>query len=256
MASCGAHPALAWAARGLNQLLRQAGCELVRHPRLAPELQRRARLMHHLGIDLVLDVGANQGQFGLGLRQALGYRGQIVSFEPLQAPFALLQQAAAGDADWQVMQVALGAAAGPAAMFVAGNSESSSLLEMLPLHRAAAPASHCVGTESVALATLDTLLPQLRRGARHIWLKIDTQGYEHQVLQGAAGHLAQLQVVQLEMSLRPLYAGAPLLQQTQQLMGELGFRCVGLEPGFCDPRTGELLQADGIFLRDLPAPRS
>lgn len=245
--------ALAWSARCINRILRLVGLELIRHPRLPPELARRGQLMRHRGIDLVLDVGANRGQYGLCLRQALGYRGRIVSFEPLQQPFALLQQAAAGDAGWQVRQLALGSVEGPAAMHVAGNSESSSLLDMLPLHRTSAPESDYIGTEPVMLATLDGLFPDLQGGAQHVWLKIDAQGYEHQILQGMTRHLARVEAVQLEMSLQPLYAGAPLLRQTQQLMADLGFRCVGLEPGFCDPRSGELLQADGIFVRDLPS---
>jgi len=232
----------------LHQRLRRQGFELARYPAVTDCLRRRARLLRHHQVDLVIDVGANCGQYGAMLRR-LGYGGRMVSFEPLHDAFQRLQRAAATDPLWETRPLACGAVVGPATLHVAGNSESSSLLAMLPAHVAAEPRSACVGEQSVTVTTLDAVFPGLHRGERQVWLKIDTQGSEAQVLHGAAQTLNQVQWLQIELSLRPLYAGALEFDRMQALVRGLGFDWFGLEPGFSDPATGELLQVDGIFKR-------
>src|SRR5690242_8065586 len=108
-----------------RRLLRGATLDVIRyHPRSHP-LARRMRLLATHGIDVVLDVGANIGQYGEELRR-LGYRGRIVSFEPMSAAFAELQARAQADGRWQVIHAGLGAQAGTARINLAGNSASSS----------------------------------------------------------------------------------------------------------------------------------
>lgn len=243
----------AWAAR-LNALLRRLGLEVRRFPQPDAGQLRRAALMRHRAIDLVIDVGANGGQYASSLRQVLGWEGRIVSFEPQTEAFARLQRAAAGDERWQLCRQALGDAAGTATIHVAANSESSSLLPMLPAHRDAAPHASYVGAEPVPVATLDEVLPALLQDAVRVWLKLDVQGYELHVLRGGAAALARhVEVVELEMSLVPLYEGAPTMTGLQRFLESAGFRLAGIEPGFADPRTGELLQVDGLFVRERPA---
>ena len=91
-------------------------------------LLRRATLMRKREIDLVLDVGANKGQFGLSLRNQIGYRGRIVSFEPLSEAFAELRRIAARDVAWSCHNLALGDETGSATINISANSHSSSLL--------------------------------------------------------------------------------------------------------------------------------
>ncbi len=236
-------------ARLLNRGLRRLGLQLVRHPRPGSALDRRARLLRHLGTELVLDVGANAGQYGQLLRQTLHWGGRICSFEPLPEAFARLKAAARGDPCWEVHEIGLAERDGPAHLHVAANSESSSLLPMLPAHLASAPESRYVAEQVVTLRRLDGLFAELDQGERQVWLKIDTQGLEHRVLEGASACLHRIGVIQLEMSLCPLYEGAPVMAQTLSLLDSLGYRCVGLEPGFADAQSGQLLQVDGIFLR-------
>lgn len=243
----------AWAAR-LNAVLRRLGLEVRRFPQPDAAQRRRSALLHHRAIDLVVDVGANGGQYASGLRRVLGWGGRIVSFEPQTEAFARLQVAAAGDERWQLCRQALGDAPGTATIHVSANSESSSLLPMLPAHRAAAPHTAYVGAQQVPVSTLDELLPALLHGAARVWLKIDVQGYEMHVLRGAAMSLARhVEVVELEMSLVPLYAGAPSMAALQSFLEAAGFRLAGIEPGFADPRSGELLQVDGLFVRERQA---
>jgi hypothetical protein len=132
---------------------------------------------------------------------------------------------------------------------VAGNSQSSSFLEMLPQHLAAAPKSAYVGTEAVTVRRLDGLFDQYCAPRERVFLKIDTQGFEAAVLRGAEQSLARCLGVQLEMSIAPLYQGELLLPELIAAMAQQGLALMDLKPGFFDPRTGALLQLDGLFFR-------
>lgn len=228
---------------------RRFGWDLVPFNSSQHPLPRRCRLIESCGVDMVLDIGANAGQFGRELRGS-GYRGRIVSFEPLTEAFQRLQAAARGDQAWRVINLALGDSPGIQKIHVAANSESSSLLRMLPLHLDAAPYSRYTGEESVQVETLDAKFDDVCAGARRIYMKVDTQGYESQVLRGAERSLELIDTIQIEMSLAPLYAGQMLFDDLYAELTGRGFGLVGLENNFGDPRTGHLLQVDGIFHRE------
>lgn len=201
------------------------------------------------GVDLVLDVGANRGQFAIELRRG-GYSGRIISFEPLVVAHAKLVVAAAGDEQWAVAErCALGDHEGTSVLNIAGNSESSSLLPMLEAHSDAAPASRYIDTGSVPLHRLDGLVLSDVAAAERPFLKLDVQGMEQSVLDGAPEILQRLIGAQVELDLIPLYEGAPLIEEVIASMRERGFSLVFLRPGFTDRRTGHVLQADGIFFR-------
>jgi FkbM family methyltransferase len=236
---------MTWKQR-IAQSLRIFGYDLTRYRPDRHPVARLMQLMRTYETGLVLDVGANCGQYALDLR-ANGYGGRIVSFEPLESAFGELSRYAANDPDWETMRVALGAASGKNIINVAGNSTSSSLLGMLPAHEDAAPASKYVGAQEIEVVTLDQVLPRFGAWKGTIWLKIDTQGYEAEVLKGALGSLGRIGSIQLEMSLVPLYDGSETFEVMLKWMMERGFRLVGLQPGFTDPQTGRLLQVDGIF---------
>lgn len=212
------------------------------------ELRRRRALLRHCGIEAVLDVGANVGQFGGELRH-LGYAGVIHSFEPMAAAFESLRAAAAGDPQWQVHPLALGSAAGVGEINVSQNSYSSSLRDLLPEHLAGAPDSVYVAKETIQLSTVDEQIETLQLTDKKIYLKIDTQGYEREVLKGAQQNLGKVRAIQLEISLVPLYDQGLGLEECLAFMTEHGFRLVGLDPGFYHSGTGEQLQVDGTFVR-------
>jgi FkbM family methyltransferase len=153
--------------------------------------------------------------------------------------------------------MALGAKTGEIEINIAANSYSSSILPMLDSHLAAAPSSAYVQKEKVPLRLLDHALADLHPDlleatsapTRCIFLKLDVQGYESQVLAGATQLLHHTLAVQLEMSLLPLYEGEALMPQMHAVMTAKGFDLWDLEPSFRDPRTGRFLQLDGIFTR-------
>jgi FkbM family methyltransferase len=203
----------------------------------------RPLIVRDQGIDLVVDAGANRGQWARELR-AEGYRGEIVSFEPLSTAYAALEQAAMADQHWTTQRLALGDAAGEAELHVAGNDgASSSLLEMRPAHDEAAPQARYVGTERVPVARLD----DLELGGDRLMLKLDVQGNERAVLAGAAQTAGRVHAVECELSFVELYAGQALFEELLALLSD--FSLWALQPSWADPRTGRLLQADAIFVR-------
>ena len=229
--------------------LEKLGIDVSRTSSPRHALARRSMLLDRLGIDLVLDVGANEGQYAKRLRTGANYSGRIASFEPLADPFLRLKEGSRHDPLWDVYNVGLGQRAGLLPMNVAMNSVSSSVLGMLPRHIDAAPGSAYVGTEMVRFSTLDSLFMDVCGSAEAIFLKIDVQGLELEVLRGATQSLDRIATIQLEVSLVPLYAGQPTFRDVYGCVSDLGYNLIGVEPGFTDPGSGMLLQMDGIFHR-------
>jgi len=205
--------------------------------------------LERFGVDLVLDVGANAGQFGTDLR-SMGYRGRIVSFEPLTSAHVQLLRAAHDDPAWSVHpRCAVGDRDDTVTINVAGNSVSSSLLPMTDAHESAARASAYVGSEQVPLVRLDSVVESYLAGARAPFLKIDTQGFEWAVLDGAPKLVPRLRGVLCELSLVHLYQGQHLWLDVIHRLEAEGLRTWAVQPGFTDRRDGRTLQLDAIFFR-------
>lgn len=233
----------------IRNLLRKAGIEAYRYTVQTSAGAQVHRILQFWGIDLVLDVGANIGHYATELR-ANGYTGRIVSFEPLADAHATLARAARGDAAWKVAsRMALGAEDGEITIHVAGNSLSSSILDMLPEHERAAPGSAFVGRETVSVRRLDRVAQDYLGDARSVLLKIDTQGYEDKVLAGASGVVDRIAAIQTELSLVPLYAGQPLFDEMRARIESMGFELFAVFPGYVHEVTGRTLQLDGLFVR-------
>jgi FkbM family methyltransferase len=239
---------------GLEKLLRSSanrfGIDVHRHRPEDSLHGRLAAMLAHHGVATVLDVGANVGQFASALREA-GYTGRIVSFEPLADAHALLEKASLDDARWQIApRAAIGADDGEVEINVSANSFSSSILDLLPAHLDAAPGSVYVSSEVVPMVRLDTVTADLLDAAERPFIKIDTQGYEANVLDGAAALLERAAGLHFELSLVPLYAGQPLYDEMMQRLKAAGFSIWGIWSGIHDPRTGRMLQIDATFFRD------
>lgn len=236
-----------WTKGVLHRALRQLGVDIVPYDGRRFVARRRIEVIRATGVNMVLDVGAGVGQFAGWLRGE-GYGGRIISFEPVEEAFRELQRRAASDPAWTCTNVALAERDADAVINVAGNLWSSSLLPMTREHEAAAPASAYVGQERVRLARLDSL-DVVRRGDRG-YLKIDVQGAERAVLDGAAGVFDWIAAAELELSLAELYEGQELLPALRERMRGEGFVLVWLgESVFRDPASDEILAVDGIFVR-------
>jgi FkbM family methyltransferase len=172
------------------------------------EEQYMGKLLARLGVDCVLDVGANIGQYALMLREYSGYRGRIISFEPTPEPCRILQQNSRRDPLWHVRGIALGNTSGQArfrtlAAASVGNS-------FLPMVKEDAGDSRFVDVE-VQVQRLSDLLPELQKeyGFSRPFLKMDTQGFDLEVFAGAQQVIHSVVGLQSELSVVPFYEGAP-----------------------------------------------
>ncbi|MDB9394711.1 FkbM family methyltransferase [Microcystis aeruginosa] len=234
----------------IKKLSRSLGIDLKRYNIQTSEAAKMQRLLAYHNIDLVFDVGANVGQYAKSLRD-LGYSGRIVSFEPLSSAYSQLKTASKKDLLWEIApQTAIGNQEGEIIINIAGNSQSSSALPMLDAHVQSAPESAYSGSETVKLSRLDTLAKDyIKSETKSIFLKIDVQGLEKQVLEGATAILPLVKGIKLELSLVPLYEGQVLFKEMIDIIEKLGYELYGIEPGFTAEKTGRMLQMDGIFFK-------
>jgi FkbM family methyltransferase len=234
----------------LRRLARRAGYEVRQHTPLRSFAAAREELMARRGVDVVLDVGANAGQYGELLRER-GYRGRLVSLEPVAEAFAELERRARADGNWQAVQVAASDADGELTLNLTGDSRSSSALRR---NERFADVAGWEPKESRAVAArrLDGLVPELLRPDERAYLKLDVQGYERTVLAGAGAALDRFEAIELELSVSPLYEGQPPLVEMLPLLANCGFRPVSLEPILLD-EDGMLMELDGLFARARPS---
>jgi FkbM family methyltransferase len=233
--------------RVVSASLNALGVDVIGHQSLRHPVRRRVLLLRSLGVDVVYDVGANEGQYGRELR-AFGYKGRIVSFEPLSEPFRALTAAARRDPLWRVARIALGDTEQVVDMHVTANrGASSSILPALKLHLDSAPYAQVIGRERVQVRRLDAVLGSEPEEHRRPFLKVDVQGFEDRVLTGAGATLECLVGLQIELQLFPLYAGAPTFADLVASVATRGFALAGIEPVFAGA-DGRLLAADGLFI--------
>jgi FkbM family methyltransferase len=233
----------------IHRALHCAGFDLIRYDAAHSEDARLRKMLLAHQVNLIFDIGANIGQFGRHLRQ-IGYEGRIVSFEPLSAAWAQLRRASASDGTWEVApRCAIGSEDGEIEIHIAGNSYSSSALNMLDSHLNAAPDSKYVGIERTPLRCLNTIGPEYLHSDSILFIKIDTQGFEGPVLQGATELLKIAVGLHLELSLVPLYENQRLFDSLTSELQSLGFEMWNCVPCFHDPRSGRALQVDATFFR-------
>jgi FkbM family methyltransferase len=208
---------------------------------------RLVRTLDARGIDTVLDIGANVGQFATLTRRS-GFAGRIISCEPLTGAFGQLGARAAKDDQWLPLHTAVGREPGTTTINVSANSFSSSVLDMTDAHLTSAPGSGYISSETVPMTTVRALAAKHSVDPARTLLKIDTQGYEEEVLAGAGDLVGEFAAIQLELSFVELYTGQQLFDDLYARMRGLGFRLQILESGFSDA-TGRMLQCDGLFVR-------
>lgn len=177
-------------------------------------------------IDLVIDVGANIGQFGQSLRDG-GYKGKIVSFEPLEAAFQELSKKASADANWQASHCGLGATRGDAVIHVSELSVCSSILDLTSVASLHDSRVAVTRTEKIEIRTLDEVAANL---SGMILLKIDTQGYEKQVIEGGPQTIARVKGILMELPIIHVYEGEWQFHEAAKYMADAGFVPAQIQP--------------------------
>jgi FkbM family methyltransferase len=232
---------------GINRVLHRVGLDFRRFP-----TRDQRVLLQYLKDNQVtdcFDVGANAGQYAKILRSS-GFQGNIFSFEPQAAAFNQLKKSARSDACWHPHHMALGNTNGTSVINISKNSVSSSILELNELLLQAVPETAYISREAITMKRLDTFVQEINSTNR-IFLKIDAQGFESNILEGAAGCFQQIYALQLELSCVSLYNGEKLFDEMKQIVEAKGFYLSSIESGFIEPRSGRLLQVDAIFVKAL-----
>ena len=229
----------------IRNLVKKSGFDVIRY--------RSHHILQHYKFDLVFDIGANAGQYARELR-ALGYKGKIISFEPQSKAYSALAKSAENDPEWQAFNCAIGNKNEQSTINISENSGSSSLYDINDISIEAQPDTRYIGKETIQVKRLDSVFPDFYTGNQQVFLKIDTQGYEMNVLEGGLDALQHANGLQIEMSLFPVYRNSELFNEMLAYINDKGFRLVHIKPGFTHPETGLMLQLDAIFLRNSLVP--
>ena len=207
-------------------------------------------VLRRLDIDCVLDIGANVGQYHDLLRNKVFYDGMIVSFEPVARHVETLRERSRDDHNWHIEGYALGSHDGTLPLNVMVSDQFSSFLEPNPeAVREFADLNKPCHSETVNVRTLDVVLPVLQRqlGFHRPYLKIDTQGFDVEVLRGASQTLPSIKALQTEASVIGIYKGMPRYMETIRYLDERGFDITGLYPVSRD-RALRLVEFDCVMI--------
>jgi FkbM family methyltransferase len=204
----------------LKRAVKKAGFTISRAPDLNDFLTSR-------DVDLVFDVGANIGQFARSLRSS-GYTGKLISFEPIKAAFSELSRTMSKGSDWIGHNCALGAQSGRTTINISENTVFSSLMPLSPYAAKFDPASQVVRTEEIEVRTLDEFLGDTNGATAFV--KIDTQGFEREVIKGATRMLDRVTGLQLELPIQHLYDGGWTLVDALTTLDNLGFVPAQMRP--------------------------
>jgi len=208
-----------------------------------------ATLLALYRVETILDLGANVGMSGEYFRN-IGFRGGIVSFEPVARYYRQLADKASRDPRWWCEQAAVGDVEGELEIGVSGEGgAASSFLEPTDHFAENAPGLRYVGREKVRVTTVDSVIDRYYPRGDRLFLKLDVQGYERQVLAGARATLPRVVGMKIEMSLVRSYRDEPLIGDMLAHLYGLGFRLSGIEAGWSNPTTQEVYQVDGFLFR-------
>jgi FkbM family methyltransferase len=233
-----------------QRIARRLGWDLVPRRKARPHEAQIVQILDRLGVEAVLDVGANTGQYGAMLR-AWGYGGRIVSFEPLSAAHAALGRRAGADPAWRVApRTAIGDREGEVEIEVSAESDMSSIRPQSALLRRISPSSRIVARERVPLARLDAAAAPHVEGLQRLFLKSDTQGFEVEVLAGARRLLPRIAGLQLELSLVRCYEGEADWRAMIDRLAAMGYVPYLFIPGYFERKLARQLQIDGVFVRE------
>jgi FkbM family methyltransferase len=196
------------------------------------------------GLNTIIDIGANRGQFALAAREYCP-KASVVSFEPLSRAASVYREVFAGDSKVILHEAAIGPSEKTMRMHVSAREDSSSLLPILAAQEDNFPGTEEVGTLDVSVAPLEKYI--LRKDlVRPVLLKLDVQGFEFEALLGCASLLGQVDVLYCECSFVELYAGQKLAFDIIDWLSQQGFRLTGIYNPLYG-QSGETLQADFMF---------
>lgn len=230
------------------RVARTLGCDVSRTTAFGKnpfvDIRKLATAVPRLGFD----VGANEGQTACELRRIFP-EAKIYCFEPYEAAFRTLQQNLSGDPNICLERIAFGDHKGEATFYENAQSVTNSLLPNAPEAQLSQPASYAIptGQSTVAVTTLDDFCGE-RAISQIDLLKIDSQGYDLRILQGARKHLVEHRIsfIVVEMLFAPLYSGQAYFHEIYGFLTGFGYQLVGLYAIHRSP-AGDILWCDALF---------
>jgi FkbM family methyltransferase len=210
------------------------------------ESEHLRSVFKHCQADCVFDIGANAGQYYNRIRE-LGFRGQVISFEPIPELASALRRIAEHDRTLLVEQIALDERAGTRTFNFMARSDFSSL--HAPNSEVTGGENSVVRTFMVEAQTLNQIYPLLKAklGFERPFLKLDTQGHDLAVAKGGCDVLSDFVGVQSELSVRPIYVGIPTYKEVLDFYNAHGFQLSALIMNAY--HFPELFEMDAILLR-------
>ena len=195
---------------------------------------------------MVVDIGANRGQFALAVRE-WAPKARVISFEPLPGPAKLFRRVFSGDGAVTLHEAAIGPAAETKMMHVSARDDSSSLLPISSQQEKLFPGTHEAGTTEVRAAPLEEFL-KAEEIPSPAMLKLDVQGFEYEALVGCESMLPHFDRVYCECSFVELYSGQKLAYEVIDWLSDRDFCLIGVfNPAY--DRHGRAIQADFLFCR-------
>lgn len=232
-----------------NKILNLFGYDLIKSKKSPTLISHISQLIKIHKIDLILDVGANDGQFARLLRD-FGYKGQIFSFEPVKNTFNKLIHTSKNDELWKVFQFGLGDKVETLEINVSVASDLSSILTANSFGTNEYPNIAVGYKELIKIQTLDNFFIENNLAGKNIFLKMDTQGYDLKVFQGAKKSLFDIKVLLSEISFIPIYEGMPLWFDAISLYESFNFGVSGFYPVSRNKQNFSLIEADCVLVKN------
>lgn len=236
----------------INNLTSIFGYKLKKIKWLYEKDQNFTKTINEKKINSIIDVGANEGQFAEQVFKN-NYRGSIISFEPLREEHSVLlsKKKRMVNLNWEVAnRCALGASEKKIFINISGMRQSSSILEITKMHTDLYPKSSNIGVEEIKMLTLDNFYEKIVKLKKKILLKIDTQGYELEILKGAKKTISLIDGLLIEISLVELYKNQPLFEEMLSYVKNLGFSIWSIDRAIGNNKTGQTYQLDIVFFRN------
>jgi FkbM family methyltransferase len=236
----------------LSQIARRLARFLRTNPSTTPVpkgFERLSTLFALYGVDYVVDVGANAGQTAIELRKS-GFSGPILSLEPIKYLYEQMSLLSEADPKWTALRCAAGRTKETAHINVSGgHAGASSIRTMTNNVLRYAPDQAPVRKEEISIVPLTEILGIHYPQGNRCFLKIDVQGFENEVLDGALDIIDRVVGLQMEMSIVRNYEGESLLYELLPKVQELGFKLVGVEEAWGHAKTREIFQLDVRLFR-------
>jgi FkbM family methyltransferase len=218
----------------------------------ASKALRNAMIINGLGIKYVIDIGANTGQFAESLFD-FNFKGKVISFEPVTKCYHSLLKLKNKYPNLIIAEkCAIGNEDRIAEINITDDSVFSSILKIKEFHAQLKPKSRIVQNESVQMHKLDSIIDQYLPGNEtSVILKIDTQGYEKEVLEGATNTLKRIQGVKIEIPLISIYENTQFtFYEIIEFMKEHKFNPYSFNIEGVNLKTGRVHTIDGLFIKD------